>query len=135
MTAETAKLISRIVASVVLLGLAYGLMRRRDRSIHIPVMLTCFAIDVANVLFIELSRVLRGEEGAVSKASSELATGVPSVLFVHIVASILSVLGYIFATWSGNRLYRRARGRRLHRLNAWFFVGARLTNYVTSFMV
>ncbi|HLU50147.1 MAG TPA: hypothetical protein VK116_18750, partial [Planctomycetota bacterium] len=76
-----------------------------------------------------------GEEGAVSKASGELLAGVPTILFVHIIASILTIVGYVVATWSGFRLHRRGIGRRLHRANAWAFVVVRLVTYSTSFFV
>ena len=52
------------ISTIVLLILAAGILLRRHRRIHIPIMITAFSLDLASVLAIEINR------GAIKKAIS-----------------------------------------------------------------
>jgi hypothetical protein len=135
MTPETAAWISRGVATCVVAGLIYGIARRRRPEIHMPVMTTCFIVDVLVVVFIEVTRWLRGDEMAVTKATGEASTMAFSILNVHVAASVTMLVNYALAIWSGRRLHRTGVGRSFHRANAAVFIVVRTVNYVTSFMI
>lgn len=106
--------------------LAAGLAMRRRRSVHWKLMATAFAIDVALVLIIELSR------GAVE---TSMATTSPLMLF-HIAVSIGTLAGYGVLIYLGRRLFRGDETARVwHWRAATVFVVMRTLNYVTSFMV
>jgi formate-dependent nitrite reductase membrane component NrfD len=121
--------ISSWVSTGTLVLLAYGLVHRHRPRIHIPVMVSAFAIDVANVIFIEVRR------SAVEKALQSVTTGGDWLLKFHIAVSLLSVAGYLVALFTGLRLYRRGEGRQIHRANAIVFIVNRVLNYLTSFYV
>ena len=92
-------------------------------------MFTCFGIDVANVVYIEVRR------GAVETAVRSFTGAAELVLRFHILVSVLTVLCYLVAAATGLRLLYRGEGRRFHRANAVVFILARTANYVTSFYV
>src|SRR5262249_8104254 len=122
-------LISSLVSTGVMLLLAYGIHRRHTMRVHVPVMLTAFAVDLANVIYIELRR------GAVAKAFTTATTGGEWILKFHITVSVLAILGYFLALFTGLRLLTSGRGRRLHRANAVVFILDRVLNYISSFYV
>jgi len=129
MTEEQVAWMTKGVSTAIVQRLVYGLWNRARPRIHIPVMVTCFVVDVLNVLVIELSR------GAVEKSIDEFSRGGVSLLGFHIFVSVVALLAYGVAVVTGTRLYRKGVGRGFHRLNAAVFLVARLANYVTSFMV
>ncbi len=122
-------ILSSGVSTLVLALVGYGLHRRHERRVHIPIMLTCFALDVANVLFIEVGR------GAVAKALDTATRGGEWLLKVHIAFSVMSLLGYIVAAITGMKLRKGIDVRKIHRWNGAIFLLNRVSNYVTSFMV
>jgi len=126
---DVAELISSAFSTVVLVFLAVGLHYRHRRRVHIPIMLGCFAVDLANVVYIEVRR------GAGGKGGTTLGTAGEWGLQFHIAVSVLTLLGYAVALYTGIRLWRAHGGRRLHRANAAAFLMARVLNYVTSFYV
>ena len=126
---EIATRISSWLSVGVLVLLAFGIYHRHRPSLHIPTMLACFAIDVGNVIYIEVRR------GAVEKTISTAGTAGEWILKLHILVSVLSIVGYLVAVITGVRLLRKGRGRLAHRLNAVIFLSLRVTNYLTSFYV
>jgi len=104
--------------------LFFGLARRRNPRVHIPVMLTAFAADVALVLYIELSR------GAI-----ETAVGpTPTIMKIHIFFSVTTVVLYVVQIVTGARRYR-GRGGKYHKETGIAFIAFRLLNLVTSFLI
>jgi hypothetical protein len=122
-------IVSTWVSTAVMALLALGIYRRHTPRVHVPIMLVCFVLDLANVVFIEIGR------GAVEHALSTARSGGEWILKFHIAVSILSLLGYGVALATGLRLLRTGRGRVLHRSNAVLFLLFRVLNYVTSFFV
>lgn len=134
--AEWISLLSQVLSTAVVLLIAVGLRYRHRPAIHMPLMKLCFAVDVLNVVLIEVSGALLRGKSAVRKSVEATTGGEGSGLLVfHVVVSVATLVGYAVALTTGRRLYRTGRGRRLHRTNAYIFVVLRLANYVTSFMV
>jgi predicted Na+-dependent transporter len=125
-------LFSQTVNTVVLGVLAVGLYLRHRPSVHIPLMLTSFVVDLGNVLLVEFYARTRGK-GAVEQGIDSFTEGGRFIEQFHILVSVLCILGYVVAVFTGRRLYRHQRGRKAHKINAAVFVFTRLTSYVTSF--
>lgn len=122
MTASLAlKILSGVVCLIILVGLAY----RRRKKMHAGLMMTAFVIDVAMVLYIELTR-------------QAIATAIhPPHPFVrlHVTISITVMILYVFQIVTGMRRYKTGSRRDGHRLGAVLFVIFRLGNFVTSLWV
>lgn len=113
------------VSSLVLLILAAGFLNRFHRRPHIPLMSSAFTIDLGLLLYIEITR------HAIEKVSRQ-----PSgLLMLHVLISVLTLLGYVVMVCAGIMLLRRHRWRRLHRHAAKVFLTLRALNYVTSYLV
>ena len=89
---ETLSYISKGVNTFSLLLLVYGLSQRRRPQIHMKVMCTCFAIDLANVLLIEL--VLAPSKRGKSAIGTALESDLFSLLNFHVLVSVLCLVGY-----------------------------------------
>ena len=88
----------------------YGIMKRKNRKIHVPVMSTVLLWDVLLILQIELGR------GAVEKASKAVVN--PMILNIHVTFAVLSVIFYVLLVLTGRKLLKgeemiRARHRLL----------------------
>ncbi|MBI3089898.1 MAG: hypothetical protein HYY96_04465 [Candidatus Tectomicrobia bacterium] len=113
------------VSTLALLILAAGFLNRFHRRRHIPLMLSAFAIDLGLLLHIEITR------HAIEKVSRQ-----PSrLLLLHVLISVLMLLGYVVMVCAGIMVLRRNRWRRLHRHAAKVFLTLRALNYVTSYLV
>ena len=123
---------SKTLNTAMVAVLALGLYHRHRPRFHIPLMLTAFAVDLGNVLMIEVFARRRGK-GAVEQGLDSLSGGGSTLLRVHIAVSVLCILGYFVAVATGIRLYRRGEWRRAHKANAAVFILTRLSSYVTSF--
>lgn len=129
----TISTLSKVANTATLLGVLHGLWNRRRPRRHIPVMLGCFAVDLANVLVVEFSARSRGK-GAIEKGMEAFGSE-DYLLVLHIVVSVLMLAGYVVAVFTGVRLYGKGKGRRVHLANAVVFLVMRLANYVTAFLV
>ena len=104
----------------------YGIMKRKNRKIHVPVMSTVLLWDVLLILQIELGR------GAVEKASKAVVN--PMILNIHVTFAVLSVIFYVLLVLTGRKLLKgeemiRAR----HRLFGWTAFVLRSLTLLTSF--
>src|SRR5687767_5511339 len=116
-------------STIILLLLAYGIAQRKNSKVHIPVMLSAFVLDVALVLYIEITR--HAVETFVDSVKTPVDHG---FLLFHIGVSLLTLALYIAQIVTGRKLFKGNHGiRPLHRKLAWLFIVCRLTNYVTSF--
>jgi len=104
--------------------IAVGLTQRRRRSVHIPLMLTAFLIDMGIVAYIEFNR------GAIAAAKAKWG----ALMVVHIIISVLVLVLYVVQIVSG---IRKARGSAAHwhKLTGISFAVLRFGNLVTSFLV
>ena len=90
MNEDTLSILARSLNTAMVLVLAVGLKVRYRPKIHMPLMLTAFVVDLANVLIIELGR------GAVSQAMEAFETGAYFEEF-HVLVSAFSLVGYVVA--------------------------------------
>ena len=133
-TQEAISFITKAINTIIALGvIPYGLLRRRRPEVHIPVMLTAFAVDLANVILIEVTGWLTRNQGAVGKAMETVAGEGEFLQKLHIIVSALCIVGYIVAIVTGTRLRRTGRARRVHLANACVFLIMRIASYATSF--
>lgn len=120
------KAISIFVFLILLVGYAY----RRRRKIHVPLMLSAFAIDMGLVAYIELNR------SAIKTAQSIITpdAGPGPLMTVHIIMSVIVVLLYFWQIYTG---IGKLRGKRnpSHPYTGIVFLLLRFGNLVTSFIV
>ena len=113
---------SKAVGTIGLVIIAVGLWFRRRPRLHIPMMVTAFVVDVANVLVIELNR----------SAIKQALEGGELLLNFHVSVSVICVVCYVVALITGPILLKRGRCRTAHKWNAVVFIVTRLLNFVTS---
>lgn len=112
-------------STAVLVLIAAGLAFRRRRKIHIPIMVSAFALDLGSVIFLQIQR------HAVQKAASEPTT----ILMVHISFALATIVLYTAMAVTGTRLARKGVGRRTHKSLACVFLACRIGTWATSFFV
>ncbi len=130
------------ISTLVLLMLAVGIYFRRRREIHMKLMTSAFAIDLALVLYIELTR----------HAVETVATQTKPLLWFHATVSTSVLVLYVVMFALGRRLAAApaanavtsagpiatghlSQTRNLHRNLGMAFCALRVLNYVTAFMV
>jgi hypothetical protein len=117
---------SALVVFIVILGLLF----RKKRSLHIPLMSSAFLIDLSLVLIIELQRQAI-ENVVVSKS--------PFVWF-HVTISVTVLVLYIVLAITGSKMSKIPQGPlianskliKIHKVSAVLFIILRLTNFFTS---
>ena len=126
-----------LVNVLVVIGLIYGISKRREPAIHMKIMTTCFVVDLLNVILVEVTARARSEDsqGAVEQGLRSFYENFFSLLNFHILVSVISIICYIIAIRTGRRLFRTGEGRSAHRKNAMIFVAVRLASFVTSIMI
>jgi len=87
-------------------------------------MISCFILDMALVLYIEMSR------NAIKTAVGPN----PPIMKVHLVFSVAVVVLYVFQMVSGYLRYRRG-GMKYHKYTGIAFMVCRVVNLVTSFLI
>jgi len=114
----------RTLSVCVYILLIIGFANRGRRRVHIPLMTTAFAIDMAMLLYIELSR----------DAIATARTTHSGLLQFHIGLSVVVIVLYLGQVYTG---IRKARGRssRWHGKAGVVLLVARLGNLITSFMI
>ncbi len=115
----------KLLSVLVCLILVIGVLNRRRKRIHIPLMLTAMAIDVGMVLYLEIRR------GVVESIPTRSMT---PLLAVHITISVLVLILYGVQVVTG---YRNTKGRRStrHPQFATLLLPLRFANLITSFMI
>ena len=121
--------------TLVLFLIAYGLWVRHQPQKHMKVMYSCFASDLIIVVLVEVGNHLEGGSGAVAKGVGTVADGENGLLIFHIAVSVIFLVCYGYAIFSGRRLHRTGEGRGKHKINAIIFIFTRLLNWITSFYV
>lgn len=116
-----------LVSTLILLLILFGLIKRHNRKIHVPVMLSAFALDVGLVLVVEITR------HAIEKAVVQTDN---TFLLFHIAVSLLTLVFYALLTVSGFKILKGYNEHLpTHRKLAYYFIAFRLTNYITSFWI
>lgn len=104
----------------------YGIMKRRNRKVHVPVMSAVLIWDVLLILQIELGRE------AVEKASKAVIN--PMLLNIHVTFAVLSVVFYVLLVFTGRKLLKGDHSMRpRHRVFGWTAFTLRTLTLVTSF--
>jgi len=133
-----------VVSTIVLVILAVGIYCRRRRELHIKLMASAFVIDLALVLYIELSR----------HAVESVVSGSRAIVWTHASISLTVLVLYVVQLVLGSQLLRAQPAlagaaaaskafavssawhtRTLHRNLGIAFVIFRLLNYLTAFLV
>lgn len=116
-----------IFIALVLCLIFVGVYFRRKRKIHVPIMLSCFVLDMSFVLYLEFNRHVIKE--ALERAPE-------SIMKLHLLFAISTLLGYGVALVTGRGLLKgNNKLRSLHRINACIFLIARTGVLITSFWV
>lgn len=104
----------------------FGITKRKNRKIHVPVMSAVLILDVILILQIELGR------SAVEKASKALVN--PLILNIHVSFAVLSVVFYVLLVITGRKLLKGEHTiRPRHRLFGWTAFALRTLTLITSF--
>lgn len=112
-------------STAVLAVIAVGLALRRHRRAHIPVMASCFALDLGSVVYLQIQR----------HAVQTAATKPTPILLVHISFALATLALYTAMAVTGTRLARRDVGRGTHKALAAVFLVCRTGVWATSFLV
>ncbi len=125
------------LSSIAILFIAVGLYFRRRPGIHLKFMTSAFTVDLALVLYIELTR----------KAVETVAGGTRPLVWFHAAVSVAVLLLYIAQIFVGRRLLASQLAttggpvsssgsqRQFHRMLGIAFCVVRGLNYVTSFLI
>jgi len=115
----------KLLSVGVCLLIVIGVVNRRRRRVHIPLMLSAFLIDLGIVLYLEIRR------GVVESIPGRPMT--PLLIF-HLCLSVTVLVLYGVQIYTG---IQNAKGRRSrwHRRAAMMFLFTRFGNLVTSFMI
>jgi uncharacterized membrane protein (DUF4010 family) len=106
--------------------MVFGILKRKNRKIHVPTMIAVLSWDIILILQIELSR------NAVEKASKALVN--PILLNVHVSFAVSCVIFYLLLIYTGRKLLNGENEFRLrHRLFGWTAFTLRTLTLVTSF--
>jgi len=131
-----------VISTLILFILAAGIYFRRRPEIHLKLMTGAFVIDLALVLYIELTR----------QAVKSVVTQVKPLTWFHAAISLSVVVLYVVQLVLGRRLLAArsaslatstgpistgdsAHTRNLHRNLGMTFCVLRVLNYVTAFMI
>ena len=110
---------------IVLLMLV-GILKRRQRQVHVKIMSVAMIWDVILILQIELSR------SAILKASKALTNTM--ILNIHVSIAVSTVILYGFMVYTGRALLNgRNDIRQKHKLLGYTTFCMRLLTFITSF--
>lgn len=119
-------LIFQIQSTLIVLLMIVGVIQKKNRNLHVKIMISAIIWDVLLILQIELSR------GAINKASKVAAN--PTILTVHIALAITTVLFYILMFYTGQKMLKNdmtIRGK--HKAFGITTLLLRIATYITSF--
>jgi hypothetical protein len=116
-----------VFSSIVLIIIATGLYMRRHSPIwHIRLMTTAFLVDLALVIYIEVSR----------HAVEKVIHHVRPLVYFHVAVSLGVLINYVAMIYLGRRVLNGNRASRsTHRNLGIAFVLLRGTNYVTALIM
>jgi len=114
----------KIASVIIVLILFYGFSQRKRPSVHIPVMVGAFILDMSLLLYIELNR------GAVAQAIGPT----PPIMKVHLFFAFGVVILYVVQI-VGGILRKKRGGAPWHKQAGYAFLLFRVGNLITSFMI
>lgn len=105
-----------------------GVIKRKNRQQHVPIMYIVILWDILLILQIELTR------GAVEKAAKVVTNTM--ILNIHVSLAVASVVFYVLLLVTGRKLLKGQRSvRGKHKLFGWTAYALRLLTLITSFFV
>lgn len=114
----------KILSTFVFFILVVGVLCRRRRSLHIPLMLSAILIDLGMVAYIEFTR------DAVASAKSKMGP----LMIVHLAFSISVLVFYAMQVYLGIKRWRGSTSPTHGKVMPWLLF-VRFGNLVTSFFV
>ena len=126
----TSAIIFQLQSFLILGIMSWGIYLRRQKVIHLKMMSTAIVWDLLLIAQIELNR------GAIDKASASMFSNTLShtILNIHIVLAVSSVLLYIAMIISGRKLLKGSLTiRPKHKLLGWTTYIVRILTFITSF--
>jgi uncharacterized membrane protein YozB (DUF420 family) len=120
-----------LFSTMVLLLIAFGLINRHKRKIHVPVMATAFAIDLSLVLVIEIQRQAI-ENIVINQHNSFTWFHVIISTIVLVLYIVLAVTGYKMSKLVSGPMFYQTQLVQTHKITSIVFIVLRLTNYMTS---
>ena len=122
----TSALIFQIQSIIIYSLMVYGITKRRNRKIHVPVMSAVLIWDLLLILQIELGRE------AVAKAAKAMAN--PMLLNIHVTFAVLSVVFYVLLVFTGRKLLKGDNSiKPKHKIFGWTAFVLRTLTLITSF--
>jgi hypothetical protein len=122
----TSAYLFQIQSALIFALMCFGISKRRERNLHVPIMGTVIGWDLILILQIELNR------GAVLKASHALTN--PMMLNIHVSLAVTSVVLYGFLIFTGRKLLNNNFNfKKFHKKLGWTAFIFRLLTLITSF--
>lgn len=110
----------------IVLLMLLGIIKRRQRQLHVKIMSLAMIWDIILILQIELSR------SAILKASKAVAN--PMILNIHVSIAVSTVILYGFMVYTGRALLSgRNEIRNKHKILGYSTFLMRLLTFATSF--
>jgi hypothetical protein len=110
----------------IVLLMLWGIIKRRQRQLHVKIMSLAMVWDIILILQIELSR------SAILKASKAVAN--PMILNIHVSIAVSTVILYGFMVYTGRALLSgRNEIRNKHKILGYSTFLMRLLTFATSF--
>lgn len=110
----------------IVLLMLLGIIKRRQRQLHVKIMSLAMVWDIILILQIELSR------SAILKASKAVAN--PMILNIHVSIAVSTVILYGFMVYTGRALLSgRNEIRNKHKILGYSTFLMRLLTFATSF--
>jgi len=111
---------------LVLILILVGVSLRKQRRKHVPIMITCFVLDMISVLYLEMNRhVIQEAFEHISQRTMQ----------IHLFFAMGTLVGYGIAGYTGRKLLKGFAIYWVHRLNALCFLVCRTGIFVTSFLI
>lgn len=122
----TSAVVFQIQSILIYALMVFGISKRKNRSVHVPVMTVVLTWDILLILQIELGRQ------AVEKASAALIN--PMLLNIHVSFAVSCVVFYFLLIYTGRKLLKGNNQFRLrHRIFGWTAFVLRTLTLITSF--
>lgn len=122
----TSAVVFQVQSTLIYALMLFGITKRKNRKVHVPVMIAVLTWDILLILQIELSR------SAVEKAAKALIN--PMLLNIHVSFAVSCVVFYILLIYTGRKLLNGNNQFRLrHRIFGWTAFALRTLTLITSF--
>ncbi len=122
----TSAVVFQIQSVIIYTLMIFGIIKRKNRKIHVPIMASVIIWDIILILQIELTR------NAIAKASKAMIN--PLLLNIHVSFAVSSVVFYLLLIFTGRKLLKGEHTiKSKHRLFGWCAFLLRSLTLITSF--